>query len=39
MYYDFAYFLEEYLDSGVFLLNLVTSAVPSVRPGWPGFLW
>lgn len=26
MYYDFTYFLEEYLDSGVFLLNLITNS-------------
>ena len=30
MYYDFAYFLEEYLDSGVFLLNLVTNSISSL---------
>ena len=30
MYYDFAYFLEEYLNSGVFLLNLVTNSISSL---------
>ena len=30
MYYDFAYFLEEYLDSGVFILNLITNSVSSL---------
>ena len=30
MYYDFAYFVEEYLDSGVFLLNLVTNSISSL---------
>ena len=30
MYYDFAYFLEEYLDSGAFLLNLVTNSISSI---------
>ena len=30
MYYDFAYFLEEYLDSGVFLLNLISNSIGSL---------
>ena len=30
MFYDFTYFLEEYLDSGVFLLNLVTNSISSL---------
>ena len=30
MFYDFTYFLEEYLDSGVFLLNLITNSVGSL---------
>lgn len=30
MYFDFAYFLEEYLDSGVVLLNLITNSIGSL---------
>ena len=30
MYYDFAYFLEEYLDSGVFLLTLISNSIGSL---------
>lgn len=30
MFYDFTYFLEEYLDSGVFLLNLVSNSIGSL---------
>ena len=30
MYYDFTYFLEEYLDSGVFILNLITNSISSL---------
>ena len=30
MYYDFTYFLEEYLDSGVILLNLISNSVGSL---------
>ena len=30
MFYDFTYFLEEYLDSGVFLLNLISNSIGSL---------
>lgn len=30
MYYDFAYFLDEYLDSGIVLLNLITNSIGSL---------
>ena len=30
MYYDFAYFLEEYLNSGAFVLNLITNSISSL---------
>ena len=30
MYYDFAYVLEEYLDSGAFLVNLITNSISSL---------
>ena len=30
MYYDFTYFLNEYLDSGVFILNLITNSISSL---------
>ena len=30
MSYDFTYFLQDYLDSGVFLMNLITNSVSSL---------
>lgn len=30
MFYDFTYYLEEYLDSGVILLNLITNSISSL---------
>lgn len=30
MYYDFAYFLEDYLDSGVIIMNLITNSISSL---------
>ena len=30
MFYDFTYFLDEYLDSGIFLLNLITNSIGSL---------
>ena len=30
MYYDFAYFLEDYMDSGMLIMNLITNSISSL---------